>query len=156
MARATKLFWDWVGDTAMGFMIKGNYSLQGALNWLGSRGVDFSERRFITAYRQAQKHVWDAPIVAKLPLTAVVPEALRTTRHFNVPEKYMYHFKVRTIDERTGKVTMRSRAIYSQRLLTVGQAGKMAEKTFPWNYENYGFLAANVIFDYMEENELYL
>jgi len=153
MARATKLFWDWVTDRAMPFMIAGNYSIQGAMNWLNSRGVQFSERRFVTAYRNAEKQLWSQPIVSKLPPTAVVPTELRTSRHFGVPEKYMYHFKIRTIDEKSGKVTMRSRAIYSMRELTVGAARAMAEKTFPWNYQNYGFAATHAVFDYMEENE---
>jgi len=152
MARATKLFWDWVADTVMPFMVRGNYSIQGATNWLNSRGVQFSVKRFVTAYRNAEKQLWAQPLVAKIPLTEKVPTELRTARDFAKPRKYMYHFKVRTVDEATGKVTLRSRALYEQRDLTVGTALEHAQESFKWNYENYGFAATNISFDYLEEN----
>jgi len=153
MARATKLFWDWVADTVMPFMVRGNYSIQGATNWLNSRGVQFSEKRFVTAYRNAEKQLWAQPLIAKIPLTEKVPTELRTSREFQKDRRYMYHVKVRTVDEATGKVTMRSRAFYSNRDLTVGTALKQAEQNWNWKYENYGFVATNFTFDYLEENE---
>ena len=153
MALSLRGFWVNIMERYLPMMVERNYSLQGALNWLGSMRADFSEKRFVTAYRNAAKQLWAQPLVAKIPLTEKVPAELRTSREFQKDRRYMYHVKIRTVDEATGKVTMRSRAFYSNRDLTVGAALKQAEKNWRWKYENYGYAATNYTFDYLEENE---
>ena len=155
MARATRGFWDWVMERVMPFMVERNYSMQGALNWLNSRGIEFSERRFVKAYRDSLKNYYDQPKISALPMDKVVPKNLITTRDFPRPRRYMYHVKMVTVDPNTGKRTLRKRAFYSSRNMVVDKILSTALHLWGWDYQNYGVITQGVQLDFVEENEVW-